>query len=74
MRLTDSLRILGMTFDAHLMMDDHFVGLATRAQIRQVILRKIGRHRWGVGVGILKIATDSAIGSVLRYETAIMGS
>ena len=57
-----------------MMLGDHLTSLLARAQIRQAILRRIGNTNWGVEVGVLKIAADSIIGSLLRYGSAIFGS
>ena len=72
--LTETIKILGVVFDTYLTLDDHHLGLVTRAQIRQAILKKIGSLKWGVEVGILRITSESVIGSLLRYGTVVIGS
>ena len=54
--------------------DDHFKGIAAKAQLREGVLSKVADTRWGIEAGVLKIAHDAVITSLLRYGLVVTGS
>ena len=54
--LTSSLKILGVTIDAHSTVDEHFQTIMSKAPIRQVYLRRVANASWGLETGVLRVA------------------
>ena len=63
----ESLRALRVQKRSHFTFDGHFTGAATRAAVRQAILRRFTNSKREVEVGVLKIMHDSATSSLLRF-------
>ena len=46
--LSESVKILGIQFDKHMTLDDHFRDLLRRSQIRQAVLARVANQTWGL--------------------------
>ena len=72
--LEDTVKILGILLDKHLTLDDHFRDLLRRSQMRQAVLARIAKQKWGLDSTILKITHDALVTSFVRYGLILVGS
>ena len=72
--LSTEMEILGITIDPWFTLDAHYQKMVAKAPVRQGILNRLAKARWGLEVGVQKMARDSVIGSILRYGLVLTGS
>ena len=69
-----TMKVLGVTQDPYLTLDDHYAGMVAKAQVRQGILSRVAGYTWGLETGALRMTHDAVIGSLLRYALTFTGS
>ena len=72
--LEDQMRILGVTFDNHFVLDAHVRAMLARDQVRQGILARVAPSSCGFGRSILRITHDALATSLLRYDLVVTSS
>ena len=70
----ESMRVLGLTVDMFFSLDEHYQEIINKAQMRQGILSRVARCKWGMDTGVMKMTHDAVITSLLRYALTITGS
>ena len=70
----DAAKILGVRIDNHLTLDVHFRYLLCRLQVRQAVLSRVAKQKWGLDTAIIKITHDALITSFVRFGLIMVGS
>ena len=70
----ESMKVLGLTIDMFFALDDHYQEIVGKAQMRQGILSRVAKCKWGMDTGVMKMTHDAVITSLLRYALTITGS
>ena len=60
------METLGLTAVMHFALDDYYQDIVNRAQMRQGILSRVARCKWGMDTGVMKMTHDAVITSLLR--------
>ena len=71
--LEEEVKVLGITIDRMMALDQHHSTILSEALVRRGILGRGASTVWGLEWGVLKMTHDSVICSLLRYAQGFVG-
>ena len=52
--MSEGMRVLGITFDPHIALDEHYGALVSKALARRSILARVAHTKWGLDASGLR--------------------
>ena len=68
------MKVLGVIFDEHFSLQDHFENLLERSKVRMGVLTRLSGQKWGMEARMLRLTGQSLVISLIEYGYVITGS